>query len=277
MSIRLVATDIDGTILRTDGTVSERTRRVLAAVEASGRELVFVTGRPPRWMAAIADATGHRGIAICSNGAIRYDMRAEKIVQSHSLSTRQQRELVARLREAIPGASFAVEYGDSFAHEPAYRHHLSLIQDVEVGEFEQISARPAAKILMRHDELQPDDLLAAAQKIAGDLATFTHSSAGLALLEISVTGVTKAVGLSQYADELGIGPAEVIAFGDMPNDVALLEWAGRGVAVANAHPAAQAVAQRVTASNDDDGVAVVLEELLQDEPTPARSGVTDRR
>jgi hydroxymethylpyrimidine pyrophosphatase-like HAD family hydrolase len=259
--IRLVATDIDGTTLRTDNTVSQRTRAALRAVEESGRTLVFVTGRPPRWMPMVADAVGHAGLAICSNGALRYDLHTEQIVSTHAIEPDVLREVTKRLRAVIPGVRFGTEYGHRFAYEPGYRHPYDAGTGIE--EMDSVVDEPAVKLLARDSELGPDAMLALALPEVGELVTVTHS-AGPAdgLLEISAHGVTKATELALFAAEQEIGPESVIAFGDMPNDVAMLTWAGRSVAVANAHPLALAAADEVTASNDDDGVAIVLEKLL---------------
>src|SRR5436309_6973709 len=122
MAPRVVATDLDGTIVRSDGTISERTRNALAAAEAAGALVVLVTGRPPRWLGGVADATGHHGVAVCANGALVYDLHREQVVQSFPLAVDMAREVVARLRAAIPGIGFAVESLDTgFGHEPAYR------------------------------------------------------------------------------------------------------------------------------------------------------------
>ncbi len=262
--VKLVATDLDGTLVRTDGTISDRSRRALEAAERSGRTVVFVTGRPPRWMHEVAEATGHTGLAICSNGALRYDLHTEQVVGGYPMDPETMAKVAARLRAAIPGLAFAVEYGDAFAHEPTYHHTYDLGVDAVVGEVEQIVELAAAKMLARHGELHPDVLLALAVEAAGDLATFTHSaSAADGLLEISAYGVTKASGLAELAGELGIAAEEALAFGDMPNDLAMLDWAGHSVAVANAHPSVREAADEITASNDDDGVALVLERLLE--------------
>src|SRR3954447_11867547 len=83
---RLVATDLDGTALRTDGTISPRTAAAFARVEEAGATLVFVTGRPPRWMHTVAGAVRHRGLAICANGALVYDLHTEEIVEAHLIA-----------------------------------------------------------------------------------------------------------------------------------------------------------------------------------------------
>jgi hydroxymethylpyrimidine pyrophosphatase-like HAD family hydrolase len=121
---------------------------------------------------------------------------------------------------------------------------------------------PAVKLMLRHPELSADALLAHARELLGDLAEVSHSSAHDALLEISAPGVSKASSLAQLCARAGIASGEVMAFGDMPNDLPMLVWAGRGVAVANAHPDVLAAADEVTGSNDESGVAAVLEHVL---------------
>jgi Cof subfamily protein (haloacid dehalogenase superfamily) len=255
---KLVATDLDGTIVRSDGTISDRTRAALAAVEEAGALLVLVTGRPPRWMPPIVDATGHRGLAICANGALVYDLHSERVVRHSLMSAEDVAHVVEALQRDVPGISFAVERpGSGFAHEPAYRPRWDSNDPKVVQPLEELVAQGVAKLLARHDELGPDELLATAHRSVGDRGTLTHSSSD-GLLEISATGVSKASGLAALAEENGISAGEVVAFGDMPNDLPMLSWAGLGVAVANAHPEVLAVADEVTASNDDDGVAQVL-------------------
>jgi HAD superfamily hydrolase (TIGR01484 family) len=260
--VRLVATDLDGTIVRSDGTISVRTARALQAAEDSGLIVVLVTGRPPRWMGQVAAATGHTGVAICANGALLYDLHTETVVAERLLGPDQLRSIAGRLREDVPGLLFAVEYGMDFAHEPGYEHAWEIgVPQVRVGPPLAILDRPAAKLLARHPTLEPDELLARAVGILGADATVTHSSTR-ALLEISAYGVTKASALAALAESAGVAPAEVVAFGDMPNDLAMLAWAGHPVAVANAHPRVLANADEVTESNDADGVALVIERIV---------------
>ena len=256
---RLVATDLDGTIVRSDGTISARTRAALARVEESGAVLVLVTGRPPRWMPPIVEALGHRGVAICANGAIRYDLHTETVVQHASMSEQAALDVVAALRRDVPGIAFAAERHDSgFAHEPAYVPRWDSSDPKDIVPVEELVAAGVVKLLARHSDLTADQLLAKAHTSVGHLGTLTHSSTD-GLLEISATGVSKATGLASLAQEQGIAAEQVVAFGDMPNDLPMLLWAGLGVAVGNAHPDVLAAADEVTASNDDDGVARVVE------------------
>jgi len=257
----VVATDLDGTLLRSDGTVSDRTRAALAAAEEAGALVAFVTGRPPRWLAPVADATGHRGLAVCANGALVYDLAREEVVRSDVMDVEAAVEVVAALRDAIPGVAFAAERLDGFRHQRAYRMRYDL-PTARLVEDAQLLDAPLVKLLVRLEgEVDPDDLMARAVEVVGARATVTRSSTD-GLLELSGASVSKASGLARLAEDAGAGPADVTAFGDMPNDLPLLEWAGHAVAVANAHPAVLALADEVTASNDDDGVARVVERLV---------------
>lgn len=257
-----MATDLDGTLLRSDGSVDARTSLALRRVEECGALVVFVTGRPPRWMFPLAELVDHTTVAVCSNGALLYDMRADEVVGAYLLDVATLREIADRLRAALPTVTFALEYGFDFACEPGYVHEYDIgLRDIRVAPYAEILDRPAAKLLARDVDTDPDALLVKGVEVVGDLATVTHSSR-IGLLEISAHGVSKASALAEFAEREGIGPQDVLAFGDMPNDLALLSWAGRSVAVANAHPDVLAAADEVTASNDEYGVALVLERVF---------------
>ena len=261
--VRLVATDLDGTLVRTDGTISARTRAAIAAAEAAGIGIALVTGRPPRWMRPVAEATGHHGVAVCANGALLYDLHTERIVSSTLLSPDVLGKVAARLREAVPGLWFAVEYGPDFGHEQGYVHGWEIGDvDVRVGAVEALVDRPAAKLLARHPTMSCDELLALGTEVLGADVAVTSSTHD-ALLEIAASGVTKATGLATLAERAGVAAADVVAFGDMPNDLPMLAWAGYAVAVANAHPSVLAAVDEIAPSNDEDGVASVLERLLE--------------
>jgi hypothetical protein len=260
--IRLVASDLDGTLVRPDGTVSARTRAALAAVERAGAALVLVTGRPPRWMRSVVEQTGHRGVAICANGAVVYDLHTERVLAVHPLDVPAAARFAARLRERLPEVRFAVECHDgSFGHEPGYRPRFPPV-GAWVGDVDRLLSGRVVKLLARHEELDADALLATAVAARADLPLeLTHSSQD-GLLEVSGSGVTKASTLAGLAVERGIASEEVLAFGDMPNDVPMITWAGWGVAIGNAHPAALAAADEVAPDCERDGVARVLERVF---------------
>jgi Cof subfamily protein (haloacid dehalogenase superfamily) len=263
-SPRVVATDLDGTVVRSDGTISGRTRSALVAARDAGAFVVIVTGRPPRWLEGIGESLGHEGLAICANGALVYDLRTEQVTDSHPLSPDVVRALIADLRARVPDVVFAIERVDGqFAHEAAYHPRWEPEAATIVGDLEPVFTDvPISKLLGRVEGTSSDDLLAMARDVLGEgAATLTHSSID-GLLEVMAYGVTKATTLEQVIGERGLVAADVVAFGDMPNDLEMLVWSGLGVAVANAHPDVLAVADEVTLSNDADGVALVLERLF---------------
>jgi Cof subfamily protein (haloacid dehalogenase superfamily) len=269
--VRLLASDVDGTLVRSDGTVSPATVAALHRATAAGLLVAFVTGRPPRWLHQLADDTGHTGVAVAGNGAVLYDLSSETILSGHPLGPARLASLTAVLRNAFPDVRFGVEYGMSFAYEPGYHHDWQInpsrdrqgrpIPPPQVAELAEIIARPALKLLAKDWAADADKFLAEAARVVGDQATVTTSSHN-GLLEIAAPGVTKASGLAELAASHGITADEVVAVGDMPNDVAMLEWVGRAYAVANAHPSVLAVADEVLPSNDDDGVASLIDKLL---------------
>ncbi|MFJ3188603.1 HAD hydrolase family protein [Streptomyces halstedii] len=265
---RLIATDLDGTLLRDDKTLSDRTIAALAAAEKAGIEVFFVTGRPARWMDVVSAHVHGHGMAICANGAAVADLHADgRLVEVRPLERGAALDAVRILREAAPGTSFAVELTTGIHYEPAYPpFHLDPGATVAVAEKllheeEPGSGAPVLKVLAHHPEMTPDGFLTLAREAAGEIASFTRSSP-TALLEIAGLGVSKAGTLAACCAERGIAPAEVVAFGDMPNDVEMLSWAGASFAMGNAHPAALAAATGVTLTNNEDGVAIVIERIL---------------
>ncbi|NEA23360.1 Cof-type HAD-IIB family hydrolase [Actinomadura bangladeshensis] len=262
-SPRVIATDLDGTIVRSDGTVSARTVAALARVERAGAMLVMVTGRPPRWMTDIAAAVDHHGVAICANGAVVYDLHTETILETREIPPDVIAEAVGRLRGIAPELRFAVEHPTGFYFERSYILGRWDAKDFggQVVDGDELVRRPGTKLLAFHPDADPDTLSEKAVQAVGDLVTVTHSS-GRGLLEMSALGVTKASALAALCTEHGFVADDVTAFGDMPNDLPMLTWAGTSYGVANAHPLVLAAVTHKTSRNDDDGVAEVLERLF---------------
>lgn len=257
---RLIATDLDGTLIGRDRVISRRSAKVLAQAVASGIAVVLVTGRPLRWVFSAYEQLDAGYPTICANGAVEYDPGLDVIGAARPLAPPLLADVCTRLATAVRGIAFAAEIDDGrrMVHEPGYRPADSDSGEVPLSE---VVRRPAVKLLGRVADRGADELAALVQTAVGDRVEATHSSYG-GLVEMSAPGVTKAAGLAALAGRLGIDAAEVLAFGDMPNDVTMLHWAGRGVVVGNAHPAARAVADDVTLSNVDDGVAAYVERLL---------------
>jgi Cof subfamily protein (haloacid dehalogenase superfamily) len=262
--IRLVATDLDGTLVHSDGTVTARTRAALVAAEEAGLDVVFVTGRPLRWAAQVFEHVGGHGLAVVSNGALVWGVAADAPYLSRPIPAEATMAVAERLRDVLPAVRFATETVNGWSMEPGYAAHPeddgSGRTPRRTAPISELAAEPVLKLLGLCPGRDPDELVAIAEQAVGDLATVTHSS--FPLLEISARGVTKASTLALLCERRGITAEEVVALGDMPNDLPMLTWAGTSYAMANAHPAVREAAAHVTASNDDDGVAQVLEALL---------------
>jgi Cof subfamily protein (haloacid dehalogenase superfamily) len=261
VTVRLVAIDLDGTLLRSDGSVSSRTRAALAATRQAGIEVAIVTARSPRSVRTIAADLGLSGLAICANGATVYDLDTDEIVHHQPLAVETAHRLVRGLRERVPGIAFAWEMERRFGSEPAYEAQRDpegwARPDDSYPPCDALEwVEPITKLLARLPDTDLNAVLDEARALCGSEA------AGDTFVEVMAAGVSKQAALAQLAEQLGLGPADVISFGDQLADAGMLRWAGRGVAVANATPFALEAADEVTASNDDDGVALVLEQLL---------------
>lgn len=265
--VRLVATDLDGTLVRSDGTISPRTADALIAAESAGIDVVFVTGRPLRWAEDVFGYVGGHGFAIVSNGALVWDVARSVVQRTRAIEPAVAFEVTERLRAAVPESHFAAETLAGIALEHGFMERYPVPPGAVRGTAAEILTEPAFKLLARHEELDPQDYWDRAIAAIGDLVEVTWSSA-TTLLEMSAYGVTKASTLALFCEERGISAAEVVAFGDMPNDRPMLEWAGTSYAMANAHPTVRAAAALVTGTNDEDGVAQVMEQLL-DRPNAA--------
>jgi hypothetical protein len=259
----LFATDLDGTLLRSDGTISPRSRAAIQAAQNDGAPVVFVTARPPRVVRDLAEEAGLTGPVVCSNGAILYDVARDEVLHHERLGAGLALELSLALRSLEPQVVFATEHGHRIGYEPTFPRifeddvpeHLS-----PVGDVQWLCEAELTKLIVHHPDQDPDALAAWIGAHVGERAFVTHS--GGPFVEIGAVGVSKASGLARLCEELGIPPADVVAFGDMPNDLPMLAFAGLGVAVANAHPAVLAAADEIAPSNDEDGVARTIERLL---------------
>jgi Cof subfamily protein (haloacid dehalogenase superfamily) len=257
---RLAAIDLDGTLLRSDGTVSDRSREALAGARARGLTIVFVTARHPGSVVEIARDAGVGGLAICSNGATVYDLDAGRVVRERTLESDVAQRLVQAIRERVPGILFAVEARAEMAFEPDFTAwDWEPPPGTRFADALDLVSEPVTRVIMRHADYELDVLAALVREVAGESASVVVP--GVWTVELSAVGVSKAAALAELCDELGLTAAEVVAFGDYLNDLPMLAWAGHAVAVANAHPDVIAEADEVTASNDEDGVALVLERL----------------
>ena len=265
---KLIATDLDGTLVRSDETVSDYTRAVLERVRAAGIHVVGATGRGPRLTGLIRSDIPSADFLVMGGGSRVVDIRDADhpvVLRDERLDGDALAEVLTRLEHELGTLSVLIEAG---AHHEAplwgdADPHWRYPDVVEVRVRAECLTGPVLKGFARHPTCDVDDVLAVAERvIPPDMATITQ--AGLGYIEICPPGVDKASGLRFVATALGIDPGDVLVFGDMPNDVPMFRWAGFGrVAVGNAHPALKAIADETTLTNDEDGVATYLEAMLR--------------
>ncbi|MCF4139247.1 Cof-type HAD-IIB family hydrolase [Streptomyces sp. Tue 6430] len=259
---RLIATDLDGTLLRSDESVSLRTRDALAAATAAGASHIVVTGRGVPWTRHILDDLGYDGLAVCGQGAQVYDAGAHRLLTSVTLDRQLAGVALAKI-EAEVGPLYLAASRDGLDGEVLVGPGYAVTETLPSTPFTDASdiwAAPLNKIYIQHPELSDDELAEAARQTAGGFVSVAMAGAGI--VELLPLGLSKATGLSLAARRLGLKAADTIAFGDMPNDIPMFAWSARSVAMANAHQDLKAVADEVTTSNEEDGIAVVLERLL---------------
>ncbi len=278
--VRLVASDLDGTLIGPDFRFRPRTQEALTSLEQAGIPIVFVTGRPSRWLhplrdlhrlrESVAPRAGGReqtpiGAVICSNGALVYDMAGDTVLSSSTLGAPAALEAVARLRARFPGALFSAETLRGVAAEPRWlTRDRTRIRDARIGPLEQILEPDdrIVKLLSRLDGAVPEEFVEGVRAEVSDLVSVTHSVPREPLAELALPGLSKAEALAEHCAQRGISAHEVLAFGDMQNDLRMLQWAGYGYALRSGDPAVVAAVERTAPGFDDDGVAQVLEQLL---------------
>ena len=277
----LVASDVDGTLINSDHGVPEANRAVIADLVADGAVFVLATGRPPRWLPQIVEQLPVAPLAVCANGAVVMDTDSGEFLSTRLLDPETLAAIDQVLRERLPGSGIAAERlgpdaaDRDFVASPDYQHAWIQPEHLEVGHDEVLS-EPVLKLLARVPRMASADMVAALRGEVDHLADVTYSTTD-GLIEFAARGVTKASALAEVAAGLGrpgagrIGgtgapegvgdPARVpltVAFGDMPNDLEMLRWAEHGVAMGNAIPSVHAVADEVTLTNDEAGLAHVL-------------------
>ncbi|WP_026821275.1 HAD family hydrolase [Arthrobacter castelli] len=282
--MRLVASDMDGTIIDREGRISDRTVRAFRACRNAGVELVFVTGRPPRWLAPLQEQLDFNGTVICSNGAVTYRLSDHQVLEAALLPQESVFQTIRIIQQLYPDAAFAAETIKGFHIEPGFADRATLEQigvtpgklsdtlvaEAEAGANEAAQAGTAepdpgggvSKLLAKVPAISPDTFAAGVDAAVGHLVSVTHSSPGQALLEMALPEVNKAAALQRFAASHRIDANDVVAFGDMPNDIQMLNWAGHGYAMASGHPGAIAAADSQAPPFSDDGVAQVLEARL---------------
>ena len=262
---KLIGTDLDGTIVAHYGFISERTKIAFSDAHKAGIHIYFVTGRPIRWMVEIKNNFDF-GMGICANGAMLYDFINENVLEEWLFPVHDQLEAVKRLRKAMPPICFAIEVDTDFHREKKYVPRWDIgVDNVGVDVIEEAINKPALKMLARcvGGEYSSDEMLKIASEELSDIATVTHSNSTDSLLEISSLGVSKGATLAKIAARHGLTSADCVTFGDNPNDFSMLSWADRSWAMADGHPDLMKYAKFQTDAHQEDGVAKVIERLLE--------------
>lgn len=262
---KVIATDLDGTLLDARGLLSERNQKALQAAREHGLLTIAVTARPPRAVYRVPELAAVLDAAICCNGALHYDMASRSADLRHPIPLPTAKVLYGRLREALPGAVFAVETGERHVAQSA-----ALAEGVHFND-------PWTFLDPEHDLVGEAEAVAELiVRVPGSTGTAMHERTrdidlpGVRLwhwgsfpeIECTAREATKGAALAAWCAERGVASEEVIAFGDMPNDVSMLAWAGRSFAMAKAHPDAVAAATERAGASVEDGVAQAIEAIL---------------
>lgn len=266
----LVVSDIDGTLIDSQERVIPRLREVITRLTVGGAQLALATGRPHRWLQPVLEQLPVRPVCVCANGAVLYDAASNRVLRSHTLDPEVMVAVTAAAREALAdhgGVGVAVERvevgvdtpeSDCFAvtadYFPAWES-----PGFSVEPESDVLGRPAVKLLLRNTNLNAAQMFELIRPVVDPTKAHVTFSMSEGLLEVAAPGVTKALGVADLGIMYEVKQADVVSFGDMPNDIEMLRWAGLGVAMGNARPEVKDAADHVTATNDDGGVADVLE------------------
>jgi hypothetical protein len=262
---RLIATDLDGTLLDPSGVLRPRSAAALQAAADAGIIVVFATGRPPMVAGLEIAAAGH-GVhyGVMANGTVICTLPAQEALHTITFATETARAAVATIRAHDAGYGFALATEAGFTAEPGFHERMPVqrgstatVPDALVG---HEASRSTIKLLAFHHEHDAHALLQLLPPLLGPDLVVSHLGADA--VEVAPAGADKGIGLRWLCAHLGIAAADVLVFGDEVNDLPMFEFAGRRVAVANAGPLVQAAADELTASNADDGVALFIEQLL---------------
>lgn len=268
---RLIISDIDGTFITSAGRVTPRLRAAVVRAVDLGAHFGLATGRPHRWLLPVLEQLPLAPVCVCANGAVVYDPATDTVLHAFELGTEEMAEVLRAVEGVLEPRGLQHGYGvervgssaldpedECFLITPEYNPD---VWDARFGVVDKqtLIDTPAAKLLVRCPALTSAQLHElVAPVVDPDVAHVTYSM-DEGLIEISRPGVNKAAGARFLAQRYGVDAAEAIAFGDMPNDLELLRWAGTGVAMANASPVLLDAADVVTATNEEHGVAAVLE------------------
>lgn len=267
---RLICSDVDGTLLTPQDRITPRVRDAIVRAVGDGAEVALATGRPHRWIFPVLDQLPIRPVCVTANGAVLYDSANDRVIRSHVLDPDTMAEILESAREAFApfgGISIGCERAgesafdpeeESFVVDPNFLHTWEA-QGFGVQPAHEVIAAPAVKLILRNESMTAPEMYEVIFPFIDPEVAHVTFSMNEGLLEVAAPGVTKALGVATLAEMHGVDQADVVCVGDMPNDIEMLQWAGLGVAMGNARPEVKDVADLVTGTNEESGVAQVLE------------------
>ncbi|MGH9094201.1 MAG: HAD family hydrolase [Acidimicrobiales bacterium] len=260
--VRLVATDLDGTLLDGSGRIDERSVAAVAAARQAGIHVVPVTGRPPQSLWPFCDVARLGPLGVCSNGAAVVDIDARRVLEVQALAGEIATGLVALVRQAVPDVLLAVDNLGRFTYEQGFLTISGPWADevTEQGDVAGAVADGCLKLIARRPGWSALELIEMLEARIGEEGSVTTS--GLDWVDIAAPGISKAYALERVCDRLGVSVDEVVAIGDNHNDLPVLAWAGTAMVPDNAVAEARALADRVLPDHGEGAVATLLEELV---------------
>jgi len=259
----MIALDVDGTLVDHDGHMTQEVRSAAQAVVAKGHDVMIATGRSLNATLPIIQQIGmERGYAVCCNGGVtlRLDPALESGYEIIHKATFDPAPALKALRERLPNAKYALEDEDgNFLSTERFQDASFGVESIGV-DFQTMLDATAVRVVVFSSENTSEEFNEAIRHIG--LSGVTYSVGWTAWLDIAAEGVTKASALEALRRRLGTDQANTVAVGDGRNDIEMLTWAGRGIAMGQAPDEVLAVADEVTASVLDDGAALVLRGLL---------------
>ncbi len=271
MDLRLIATDIDGTLLGPDHAVTERTIEVLNAARDAGVEVVAATGRS-HWSAApILEPIGCVRWLLASNGATVFDLEAGEVVDRFPIDRSIAADVVSTLGSEFGDLGYSWETTEGVFQDEGFRAiRSSLFPSLKIAKRSTVEFTPGTddltKMMVLHPEMADMEWFEASAPHMPETVNFATS--GLGFVELTSQHADKGLALAALCERLDIAQEQTVSFGDQTNDLGMLRWAGRGYAMANANDHAVEAASHRAPHHLDDGVALVVEGLLADRSTP---------
>lgn len=267
MEQHLIVLDLDGTLLTDSKTISERTKNTLGKAKENGHEVMIATGRPFRASEAYYKELGLTTPIVNFNGAFVHHPLDEKWGLHHEP---MDLKVVKNIVEACQDFKFHNIIAEILDDVYLHYHDEKLLDifgfgnpSIQTGDLRTYLPASPTSLLIHAEEEHVQDIRNHLSDVHAEVIDHRRWGAPWHVIELVKKGLNKAIGIQKVADSLSISQDRIIAFGDEDNDLEMLEYAGTGVAMGNGINSIQSVANEVTASNNDDGIALFLEERLK--------------